>query len=159
WERLLHDIHCGTPGLLSSSPQRARELSAADPHEPETLWPELRLISCWADAAASLAAADLQKRFPRTLLQPKGLIATEAFVTLPFDGQHPLAIHSHFFEFIDGAGDVRPIEALRDDEEYEVVVTTGSGLWRYRLGDRVRVTGWVEKTPSLKFLGRSGNVS
>ena len=52
-----------------------------------------------------------------------------------------------------------PVEALREGDEYEVVVTTAGGLWRYRLGDRVCVTDWAEKTPSLRFLGRSGNVS
>ena len=35
-----------------------------------------------------------------------------------------------------------PVEALREGEEYEVVVTTAGGLWRYRLGDRVRVA-WL----------------
>jgi hypothetical protein len=93
------------------------------------------------------------------LVQAKGLIATEAFVTLPFSGQYPLAIRSHFFEFIDSAGNVFPVEALHEGEEYEVVVTTGGGLWRHRLRDRVLVTGWMAKTPSLKFLDRAGNVS
>jgi hypothetical protein len=38
------------------------------------------------------------------------------------------------------------------------VLTTGGGLWRYRLGDRVRVDGWCEATPCLRFLGRAGEV-
>jgi len=50
-------------------------------------------------------------------------------------------------------------EALREANDYEVVVTTSGGLWRYRLGDRVRVTGFIGKTPSLKFLGRGDDVS
>ena len=52
-----------------------------------------------------------------------------------------------------------PLEKLRKGNEYEVVVTTSGGLWRYRLGDRVLVDGFVQKTPSLRFLGRPGNVS
>ena len=39
------------------------------------------------------------------------------------------------------------------------MVTTGGGLWRYRLGDLVEVTGWVCRTPALRFLGRAGRVS
>jgi hypothetical protein len=40
-----------------------------------------------------------------------------------------------------------------------VVLTTAAGLWRYRLGDRVKVTGRVGRTPCLEFLGREGVVS
>jgi hypothetical protein len=145
--------------LLAALPDRAVELRAAGPFELESLWPELRVISCWGDGAAELALADLRQRFPNVQIQAKGLIATEAFVTLPFMQQHPLAITSHFFEFIDDTGRVRPVEALSEGGDYEVVVTTGGGLWRYRLGDRVRVTGRVGHTPSLKFLGRKGNFS
>jgi hypothetical protein len=40
-------------------------------------------------------------------------------------------------------------------EEYEVLLSTSAGLWRYRLGDKVRVTGQVKKTPTLQFIGRA----
>jgi len=172
WKNLLSDIERGTclvanafPSevqtslLKNPSSRRAKELFGANPLEPETLWPELRVISCWGDGAAKYAIADLRKRFPNALLQPKGIIATEAFITLPFSQKQPLAVSSHFFEFIDSSGVVRLPQDLREGEEYEVAVTTGGGLWRYRIGDRVVINGWVEKTPSLQFLGRNGNVS
>jgi hypothetical protein len=38
-------------------------------------------------------------------------------------------------------------------------LTTGGGLWRYRLGDCVRVVGHYERTPLLEFIGKEGNVS
>jgi hypothetical protein len=159
WEKLLREIAGGTGRSLVPLPARADELRVLGPLEPAALWPELRLISCWGDGSAALGLADLQQRFPNALFQAKGLMATEAFVTLPFRGQYPLAIQSHFYEFMDVAGKTHPVEALHEGEEYEVVVTTAGGLWRYRLGDRVRVAGWVDKTPSLKFLGRAKNVS
>jgi len=74
-------------------------------------------------------------------------------------GRYPLAINSHFFEFIDSDGQVFTTETLREREKYEIVVTTAGGLWRYRVGDHVIVTGFMEKTPSLKFIGRSGDTS
>jgi hypothetical protein len=159
WEELLNDVAGGADDSLVPLPGRADQLRGADPRRPVTLWPELRVISCWGNGAAALAWGELQRCFPNIWLQAKGLIATESFVTLPFRGQYPPAIQSHFFEFIDAAGTVSPVEALHEGEEYEVVVTTGGGLWRYRLRDRVLVTGWLEKTPSLMFLARAGNVS
>ena len=93
------------------------------------------------------------------MLQPKGLLATEAFVTIPFAGLQPVAVRSHFFEFVDESGEVRLVHELCAGQTYEVIVTTAGGLWRYRLLDRVQVTGFIGQTPSLQFLGRSGNVS
>ncbi|XP_020163602.1 jasmonoyl--L-amino acid synthetase GH3.3 [Aegilops tauschii subsp. strangulata] len=39
-------------------------------------------------------------------------------------------------------------------EHYEVVMTTFAGLYRYRLGDVVRVAGFHNATPKLKFVCR-----
>jgi hypothetical protein len=127
--------------------------------DPTRLWPNLRVVSCWADAHAAAPARDLALRLPGVTIQPKGLLATEAFVTLPFGGAHPLAVRSHFFEFEDEHGAVHPAEAIRAGETYAVIVTTGGGLWRYRLGDRVTVTDFVGRTPSLRFLGRGSGSS
>jgi hypothetical protein len=92
-------------------------------------------------------------------VQAKGLLATEAAVTIPWGGEYPLAVTSHFFEFIDEAGGVRRAHEVEPGKRYEVVVTNGGGLWRYRLGDVVECTGRAGATPTLRFLGRAGNVS
>ena len=122
-------------------------------------WPRLRLISCWADGHATLAAAALARQYPGVVVQPKGLIATEGIVSIPFAGRWPLAVRSHFLEFVDDGGRLLLAHELADGATYEVVLTTGGGLWRYRLGDRVRVDGFVGRTPSVRFVGRAGAVS
>jgi hypothetical protein len=172
WESLLNDIargECSWPGISLSHnvrrrlskplPGRAAELRASNLREAATLWPRLRLVSCWADGAAQFAAAELGRRLPKVVVQPKGLIATEAFVSFPFRGRCPLAVTSHFFEFIDDSGAVHLADSLIQGEEYELVVTTAGGLWRYRVGDRVRVNGYLGRTPSLGFVGRIGTLS
>jgi hypothetical protein len=172
WGELLHDLRAGEcsraiplPAAvrsrlgLVSNPRRVRELKRADPTRPESLWPDLQMISCWGDAHAELAVQELKQRFPNTEIQVKGLLATEAFVTIPFAGRHPLAIRSHFFEFIDDEGAILRSHELREGERYDVVVTTSGGLWRYRLRDRVEVRGFFGQTPSLRFLGKSNAVS
>jgi hypothetical protein len=169
---LLYDIESGDcrysdtlpPAILRTlksrpKPKRARQLKNADLTKPETIWPFLKIISCWGDGSAELAIADLQRRFPNTLIQRKGLIATEAFVTIPFPKSQTLAVCSHFFEFIDKQGKIHLAHELGQNETYEIVVTTGGGFWRYRLQDEVQVTGFVRQTPSLRFLGRKGIVS
>jgi hypothetical protein len=152
WEKLLAQ-------LRRERSHRARELEHASPLRPDTLWPRLGVISCWGDGHAGLSLSDLRRRFPNVPLQAKGLLATEAFVTIPFAGMHPLAVCSHFFEFVDEQGLIHLAGELRERETYEVVVTTAGGLWRYCMHDRVQVTGFLGQTPSLRFIGRSGNVS
>ena len=140
-------------------PQRAAELRRAGPENLRAIWPHLRVVSCWGDAQAALPRADLQRWLPGVAVQGKGLLETEAFVSIPFRGRHPVAVASHFFEFEDPRGAVWRAHELRTGESYAVIVTTGGGLWRYRLGDLVEVTGFVAATPSLRFLGRGARVS
>jgi hypothetical protein len=151
WDRLLDDI-------ARADPSRAGELRRVGPRAESAWWPDLKLISAWASANAAGPARSLQHRFPDVSFQPKGLLATEGAVTFPFENRWPVAIRSHFFEFLDDAGRPWLASELRDDHEYSVVLTTAGGLWRYRLGDRVRVTGRIGRTPSLDFRGRSDHV-
>lgn len=172
WDEWLRDVRDGgcarakdmPPALRRAvdappMPRRAEELRRAGPRDARALWPRLRVVSCWGDAQAALPFAELQRRLPGVTLQSKGLLATEAFVSIPFCGRHPLAVASHFFEFEDARGGVRRAHELRAGESYAVIVTTGGGLWRYRLGDLVEVDGFVGATPSLRFLGRGAGVS
>ena len=68
------------------------------------------------------------------------------------------ALHSHWLEFIDGNGEAKLVHELEQNSEYQVLMTTGGGLWRYRLGDRVRVDGRAGNTPRLLFPGRCDDV-
>ena len=172
WDEWLRDVReggcvraMGMPSALRRAvdappmPRRAEALRHAGPQDARALWPHLRVVSCWGDAQAALPLAELQRRLPQAAIQAKGLLATEAFVSIPFRGRHPLAVASHFFEFADARGEVRRAHELRAGESYAVIVTTGGGLWRYRLGDLVEVDGFVGATPSLRFLGRGASVS
>jgi hypothetical protein len=173
WESLLDDVRHGTlsppatlfPAVekdlmprLHPSARRADALKEIGPHDCTRLWPRLRVVSCWAHGQAGLYVAELRKCLPHAEIQPKGLLATEAVVTLPFRGMTPLAVRSHFFEFLHDGRACLPHELVAG-KVYSVVVTTGGGLYRYRLEDRVEVDGFVEQTPSLKFLGKEDHVS
>ncbi len=122
WSSLLEDLHAGLelsePQLqISADPARARELDRLGPDDPSAIWPSLRLISCWGDAHAAGPLEDIRSSFPRVAVQPKGLVATEAFATLPFGGHRPLAIRSHFFEFMDEHDVVHPSWSLQQGEQ------------------------------------------
>jgi hypothetical protein len=125
------------------------------------LWPQLDTLSCWTDGSADLFVAELRQRFPDVHLQGKGLLATEAFISLPMTGAAApvLALRSGFYEFEDDAGRIHLCTELETGKSYAVIVTNHGGLYRYRLGDRVRCIGYFRKTPMLRFIGRVGLVS
>lgn len=125
------------------------------------VWPALKVISCWADGGSVLPARQLAQRFPGVLLQPKGLLATEAPLTYPrvgLEGGVPV-LDEVYFEFLSESQGLRTLSELAPGEEAEVVISQRSGLLRYRLGDRVLVTGRLGETPALRFLGRCQAVS
>ncbi len=179
WPQLADDLAAGTitppvslgaelaghlARYLRPAPRRAAQVRAAFAAgaSPATtcrrLWPSLRLLSCWADGAAADAVGQLRALFPGVTLQGKGLIATECFATLPLlgrDGCLP-ALRSHFFECLpEQGGEPRLLHQLTVGATYSLVVTTGGGLYRYRLHDLVRVTGVHRGVPLLRFLGKA----
>ena len=124
---------------------------------PADLWPELSMISCWTDGAASRFVPDLKALFPGVPIQGKGLLATEGVVSVPlagFSGSAP-AITSHFLEFIESSGRVRLVDELEVGQKYTVVQTTGGGFARYSLDDQVEVVAPGE----IRFAGRNVQVS
>jgi len=145
---------------LKPTPARASEvarLAALGTTGFGRLWPRLQVISCWTDGRASPWVDRLRQWFPGVLLQGKGLLATEGIVTIPVGpaGARACALRSHVLEFAEpGGGVVRALWEVQPGQEYSVVLTTGGGLWRYRLHDLVRVAGSCGRTPCLAFLGK-----
>jgi hypothetical protein len=143
------------------SPARAKALEAML-HLPEAqrytrIWQELKLISCWREGPSHRHAKVLSRLFPGVIIQGKGLIATEGFISLPFleaTGNVP-AYTSHFLEFLaEGAESTKLVGALEEGRTYTVILTNGGGLYRYNLKDKIEVTGKYRGMPLIRFLGR-----
>jgi hypothetical protein len=154
--------------LESVPPQRASDVRERLKDLPlgEALWPRLSVVSCWADGPAASAALDLRRHLPHAYIQPKGLLATEGVVSFPVqrgaESASVAAIASHFLEFIDlenPAARPRLAHQLAPGGDYAPVISTGGGLYRYRLGDAVRCIGYHLEAPLLQFQGRTDQVS
>jgi hypothetical protein len=159
------DLRAAFARRLRPDPGRAAavaRLELASAAEVRRLWPHLQVISCWTGREAETWVARLREWFPGVVIQGKGLLATEGVVTLPWGlgGRFVCAIRSHFLEFLelDSSRAIRCWE-VEPGKTYSVVITTAGGLWRYRLGDLVRVVGRVGRTPCLEFVRREGGVS
>jgi hypothetical protein len=83
----------------------------------------------------------LKSLLPQARFQKKGLLATEAPLSVPITGfsrQLPL-LQEVFYELEDSHGNVWPLWEARAEQVYELILSQKSGLLRYRLGDRVRL--------------------
>lgn len=153
-----------TGGLaMRPNPDRALQLQrafdGAGGFTPRAAWPKLRVVSCWTSAASAALVPDLKERLGTVEIQGKGLLATEGVVSIPLTGHPGAAVvsHAHFLEFVDVMdlqGTPRMVHELRLGATYEVLLTTGAGLYRYALGDLVKVVGQVGQTPLVEFVGR-----
>ncbi len=127
----------------------------------QKLFPSLKLISCWDSGQSKAQVKKIIEFFPDTLIQGKGLLATEAPLTVPIlnaNGFVPL-IGECFFEFIDLAGEIFLIDEIKKGKVYTILISQKSGLLRYDIGDRVKVKSHFYNTPCLEFIGRSDNIS
>lgn len=122
------------------------------------LWLNLTCLSCWTDAQSSFFIGKVRSRLGEGVaIQGKGLMSTECVVSIPFNKvEYPLlAYQSHFYEFRNN-GEIFLAHELKKGSVYEVIVTTGGGLYRYVTKDLVEVTGYYNQVPMFKFLGRRG---
>ncbi|MEO5814821.1 MAG: GH3 auxin-responsive promoter family protein [Gemmatimonadaceae bacterium] len=155
FDALLHDL----------PPDRARSLrrrfGRRAPADLGLVWDRLALISCWTEGHAARALSGVRDRFPHVEIQGKGLLATEGVVSIPMlgVGAPVAALTSHYLEFLDSGGQAHPAHALDAGGTYEVAITTGGGLYRYRLRDLVRVEGTLHRAPLLSFQGRADRAS
>jgi signal transduction histidine kinase len=105
----------------------------------------------------------MRERFPDVEVQGKGLLATEGAVSIPLlHTTAPVAaVVSHYLEFVPDGDTERTctLDQLDVGATYEVVITTGGGLYRYRLRDLVRVEGHLLRAPLLSFQGRADRAS
>jgi hypothetical protein len=146
---------------ISTSRTRKEKLTfwSKNGYQWQDLFPKLALVSCWADAQAALWIPEIQQRLGNIPIQGKGLLATEGVTTIPWGNGDPvLAYTSHFFEFRNvRTGEIIGLENLEIAENYEVILTTGGGLYRYATRDVVTMTGKIGACPRLKFQGRKGS--
>jgi hypothetical protein len=160
---LQHLLRCRTLSLISVwHPSFLLLLLGALRDQAADLWPNLRVISCWTDANAARDAAELARLFPHTHIQPKGLLSTEGFVSIPIaDAAAPaLAYRSHFYELRDvQTGRILPATEGEVGQRYGVILTTGAGLYRYDTEDLIEIAGYREACPLLRFLGRARHIS
>ena len=181
-ESIIEDIGEGTLKGIETLPEKVQEalrpLMRPDPVHaealrrakeergdflPETYWPDLRVVACWLSGSVGRYVESLKPLLsPQTRYFDVGYGATEGKFNIPLEPENPsgpLAIHAAFYEFRDiESGDLLLAHQTEADRSYELFVTTFSGLYRYAMGDVVRVTGFTGTTPNIVFEHKTGDI-
>ena len=165
------DIRAALRPLLRPDPACAARLKAII-HQHGTLYPRhywrLGYLAHWMGGTMGLYVPQLARYFGEVPSRDIGLIASEGRMSVPLADGTPagvLAVTSQFFEFIPTVeyGTPKPTvlrsQEVREGEEYFLLLTNASGLYRYDIGDRVRVTGRLGEAPLIEFLSRDAHTS
>ena len=131
-------------------------------------WPNLQALGVWTGGSAGAYRSELKAIFGGTPVRDHGLHASEGRITIPFENETAagvLDIESHYFEFLPltELDSVQPevLEAheLTEGQDYFLLMTTASGLWRYNIRDVIRCTGYFGTTPLLEFRHKGKHIS
>ncbi|EOA18946.1 hypothetical protein CARUB_v10007580mg [Capsella rubella] len=76
------------------------------------------------------------------------------FEFLPVDEKSHEKIHSGSYNLKDDQGRIVDLVNVETGRYYELVITTFAGLYRYRVGDILKVTGFHNKAPQFSFVER-----
>ncbi len=175
-EKLVEDIYNGNLSVnhnlkFKKNKKRALELESLLENKifsPMNFWPNMALIGCWQGGTQHLFLEELKKRFGKAPIRDIGLLSTEGRVTIPLRNNTSsglLDLTNSFFEFIpeNDIESKNPIvltaEQIKENENYFVLLTTKSGLYRYNIFDLVKVTGFYNNTPELAFLNKGSHIS
>lgn len=71
-----------------------------------------------------------------------------------------MLVESCFYEFIPTEDESRILclDELEVGKEYEIIITTQSGLYRYRCGDVIKVVDYLGECPYIQFAYRKGQL-
>lgn len=188
WEILCNDIEKGTidesinmPAeirakllkKLKPNPKRAAELRRefekgfdVEPIVPR-IWPKCEWLYGMGTGAVSLYAERLRRYTGNDIaFHYLGYAASEALMAVPIEldsFEYVLLPQNGFFEFlpIDAPDGTKPltISELEIGKEYELILTNLSGLYRYRIEDVVKVTGYYYESPKVTFCYRLNQIT
>ncbi|KAL6094960.1 ghdc [Pungitius sinensis] len=160
--------------LMKPDPDRANQLRA---HFQEgfrgiakRLWPHLHLVLAVDSGSNQIYGEMLRENYCHGVpFYSPFYAATEGLIGVNLWPQEPhrrymLCPRSMFCEFLPERSleeETPPtllMEEVKEGESYELVITNASGLFRYRLGDIVKVVGFHNQCPIVEFQYRRGQM-
>ena len=142
--------------------QRARDLDGIPNFKPKNYWPNLSLITCVKGGFAQFYLDRVRRKVgPDIAIRDIGIYSSEGRVSICLSDEEAkgvIAAGSNFFEFIelnkDSSEKPITIRDLKKGRKYSILITTPEGLYRYDLGDIVKVVDFHKSLPIIEFVDR-----
>jgi len=147
--------------IKKKNSKRAEYLSKNDDFKAINIWPNIGLVSCFRSKTNEMYIDTLMKKIGKKIeIRDPGINASEGRISIGISkdgisGVFPL--NTTFFEFIDfnkEKKEIITVDKLKLNRKYKVIITTQEGLYRYDMGDVVKVTSFFKKIPEIKFFTR-----
>ncbi len=168
------EIRSGVESIVEPDPARAAVLEHAASRaggalRPRDVWPDMRALATWKGGSVCQYLDQIEPYFPDELpVRDLGWLSSECRGSVPFsdDGDSgPLAIDTNVYEFFPadtddepGPTDLLTVDQIEEGGRYYVYVTTSGGLCRYAMHDILEVTGFHERTPSVRFVQKGKGI-
>jgi hypothetical protein len=134
---------------------------------PKEAW-ELPLIGTWKGGTLGLYLREIPAYWGDAPVRDIGLLASEGRFSVPLatnGSAGVLEVAGTFYEFVPEEEISRPnptallAHEVEEGRRYYIILTTPSGLFRYNIGDVVRVVGRVGQAPVIEFLNKGQHTS
>ncbi|XP_059386618.1 GH3 domain-containing protein isoform X1 [Carassius carassius] len=168
------DVRRALEKLMKPDPDRAAELTAQFEEGFERIalriWPQLHLVLTVDSGSNQIYGEMLRRHYCKDIpFYSPFYAATEGLIGVNLwpqqeSRQYLLCPRSMFCEFIpeEDLDSEWPktllMEQLQEGHNYELLVTNASGLFRYRIGDVVKVVGFHNQCPKVEFQYRRGQM-
>ncbi|XP_044194248.1 GH3 domain-containing protein [Thunnus albacares] len=160
--------------LMKPDPERAAQLRAhfQDGFRgiAKRLWPHLHLVLAVDSGSNQIYGDMLRENYCQGIpfyspfyAATEGLIGVNLWPEEP-NRRYLLCPRSMFCEFLPESSleEETPhtvlMEEVKEGDNYELVITNASGLFRYRIGDIVKVVGFHNQCPIVEFQYRRGQM-
>lgn len=160
--------------LMKPDPERAAQLRAhfQDGFRgiAKRLWPHLHLVLAVDSGSNQIYGEMLRENYCQGVpFYSPFYAATEGLIGVNLWPQEPntrymLCPRSMFCEFLpersleEETPHTLLMEEVKEGQNYELVITNASGLFRYRIGDIVKVVGFHNQCPIVEFQYRRGQM-
>lgn len=131
------------------------------------IWPNLLYIATVTGANFSIYDGKVNYYTDSLPIYSPSYAATEAMMGInPYVNKIRYVIipDTAFYEFIpiekgeDNINNTLNLDELEIRKEYEIVITNYAGLYRYRMGDVIKVVGFYNNCPEVEFMYRKNQV-
>jgi hypothetical protein len=131
------------------------------------IWPNLLYIATVTGANFSIYDEELNYYTDSLPIYSAAYGSTEAMIGInPYADKIRYVIipDTAFYEFISieeenkESKNTLNLDELKVGKKYEIVVTNYAGLYRYRIGDVIKVVGFYNNSPEIEFLYRKNQV-